>query len=180
LARGIDHVGFDFKNKTLRYFDDGNTRISLSSWPQTGLTVAKLLGLKVLPEDESDKSPTLAEFRNRLAYVASFTVNQKEMFESVLRVTGGKESDWKVSHEPVTDIYKKGMERLKSGDTGGFPQLLYARMFFPDKKKPELGCGNFDELRGLDNEKLGLSKEELDYYTKEAVRLVETGHFDNV
>jgi len=175
LARGVDYVGFDFKNKTVLFFDDGNTRISMSSWPQTGRAAAQLLGLKLLPDDENDKSPTLAEFRNRLSYVASFTINQKEMFESVLRVTGDKESDWKVSYEPVKDVYAKGMERLKAGDTDGFPQLLYARMFFPDKNNPNLGCGNTEELRGLDNEKLGLSKEELDDYTKVGVRLAETG-----
>ena len=179
LAGGVERLGFDFKNKSVLFFDDGNTRISMSSWPRTGLAATKLLGLKVLPEDENDKSPTLDEFRNRLAYVASFTVSQKEMFESVLRVTGGKEGDWKVSYEPVTDVYEKGLGKLKTGNTLGFAQLLYSRMFFPDKKNPKLGCGNHEMVRGLDNEKLELSKEDLDKYTKIALHLAEIGYFDS-
>ena len=56
--------GFDFNNKSVVFFDEGTTKINTSTWPQCGRAVANLLSLKILPEDESDKSPTLSQFRN--------------------------------------------------------------------------------------------------------------------
>jgi hypothetical protein len=134
--------------------------------------VANLLGLKVLPDDENDKSPCLANFRNKFAYISSFTINQKEMFDSVLRVTGTSSNDWKVTHVQVKEYYQEGVEQLQSGNRIGFVKLLYSRMFFPDS------AGNFEARKGLDNDKLGLPKEDLDEFTKVGVHLAESGYFD--
>ncbi|MCJ1405779.1 hypothetical protein MMC11_009009 [Xylographa trunciseda] len=173
LGGGPYRYGFDFKKKTVTMYNDGNTRINTSTWPQTGREVANLLGLKILPEDEHDQSPCLAHFRNKFVYGSSFTISQKEMFESVLRVTGTSANDWKVTHVPAKEAYQEGLKRFQSGDRSGFMQLLYSRAFFPD------GAGNFEASRGLDNDKLGLPKEDLDEFTKEAVRLRESGYFDS-
>jgi len=173
LAGGPFRYGFDFKNRSVTFFDDGTTRLNTSTWPQTGRSVANLLKLKVLPEDENDKSPCLADFRNKFVYVSSFTISQKEMFDSVLRVTGGNIHDWKVIYVPVKEYYREGVEQFQGGNRIGFAKLLYSRMFFPDL------AGNFGELKGLDNDKLGLPKEDLDEFTKIAVHLVESGYFDN-
>ena len=173
LGGGPYRYGFDFKKREVTFFDDGTTRLNTSTWPQTGRSVANLLALKVLPEDENDKSPCLAQFKNKFVYVSSFTISQKEMFESVLRVTGEKASDWKVTHVSVKDRYAEGVKEFQSGNLAGFAQALYSRNFFPD------GAGDFGALRGLDNEKLGLPKEELDEYTKIGVGLAESGYFDN-
>jgi len=173
LGGGPYRYGFDFKNRTVTFFDDGTARLNTSTWPQTGRSVANLLGLKVLPDDENDKSLCLANFRNKFVYVSSFTVNQKEMFNSVLRVTGASPSDWKVTHVPVKEHYQEGVKELQSGNRAGFAKMLYSRMFFPDL------AGNFEALRGLDNDKLGLPKEDLDEFTKVAVHLAESGYFDN-
>ena len=173
LAGGSIRYGFDFKKREVTFFDDGTTRINTSTWPQTGRSVANLLALKVLPEDENDKSPTLVQFKNKYVYVSSFKLSQKEMFESVLRVTGEKASDWKVTHVPVKDYYAEGIKEFQSGNRAGFAKALYSRYFFPDKP------GDMEALVGLDNEKLGLPKEELDEYTKIAVGLAESGYFDN-
>lgn len=155
--------GFDFKDRTVTFYDDGQTRINTSTWPQTGRSVAKLLSLKVLPDDENDKSPSLEMFRNKPLYVSSFNINQRDMLDSVLRVTGAKQDDWKITHEPVKDRYKAGVAQLRGGDRMGFGKLLYARMFYPDQ------CGNYEDTRGLHNDLLGLPKEDLDEFTKIAV-----------
>src|SRR4051794_23008406 len=55
LAGGPERYGFDFKNHTVTFFDDGNTPINTSTWSQCGRAVANLLSLKVLPDDENDK-----------------------------------------------------------------------------------------------------------------------------
>ncbi|KAH6670392.1 hypothetical protein B0J14DRAFT_628302 [Halenospora varia] len=174
LAGGFYRYGFDFKKKTAIFFDDGLTRIFTSTWPQTGRAVAQLLSLKVLPEDENDTSPCLSNYRNKFVQISSFKINQREMLDSILRVTGDKESDWTITKRPVQEVYKEGTEMLKAGKRVGFGQLLYARYFYPD-------VAGVIESRSndLDNEKLGLEKEDLDMFTKEAVRLFETGYFDS-
>ena len=172
LAAGPNTYGFDFKNRTVTFFDDGTARINTSTWPQTGRSVANLLALKLLPHDDNDKSPCLAHFRNKFVYVSSFTLNQKEMLDSVLRVTGAGPTDWTVTHEPVKERYQEGAKQVQSGNRLGFAKMLYSRMFFPDQ------AGLFEASRGLDNDKLGLPKEDLDEFTKVALHLVDSGYFD--
>ncbi|MCJ1396351.1 hypothetical protein MMC18_009241 [Xylographa bjoerkii] len=174
LGGGPYRYGFDFKKKTVTMYDDGTMRLNTSTWPQTGREVANLLELKVLPEDEHDKSPCLADFRNKFVYCSSFTISQKEMFESILRVTGASADDWKVTYVPVKEAYQDAVKRMQSGDLTGFAQAMYSRFFFPD------GAGNYGASRGLDNDKLGLPKEDLDEFTKEAIRLAESGYFDSM
>jgi hypothetical protein len=167
LSGGSVLYGFDFKDRTVTFYDDGNTRINTSTWPQTGRSVANLLSLKVLPDDASDKSACLNDFRNKFVYVSSFNVSQKDMLDSVMRVTGTSLKDWKVSYEPVKERYKAGVEEFRSGSRIGFGKLLYARSFYPDK------CGNYEERKGLHNDLLGLPKEDMDEYTKIAVQRAE-------
>ena len=96
LAASEDTYGFDLRKRTAIFYDDGSTRLTTTTWPQTGLATARVLGLKLLPEDEADKSLTLEDYRNRFVFVESFNVNQQEMLESILRVTGDKKSDWTI------------------------------------------------------------------------------------
>ena len=159
LAGGPARYGFDVDNKSAILFDEGDTRITTTTWPQVGRAVAKLLSLKVLPEDESDKSPHLSQFGNRAAVVSSFLLSQREMLASILRVTGDSEKDWKISFEPSKKRYAQGVSELQSGDPRGFSKLLYTRVFYPD------GSGNY-ETHGLQNDLLGLPKENLDETTK--------------
>ena len=105
LAGSSSRYGFDFKTRTVTFLDDGNTRINTSTWPQTGRAVAKLLSLKVLKDDASDKSACLKDFRNKFVYVSSFNISQKDMLDSIMRVTG-------------TML--------------GFAKLVYSRSFYPD------------------------------------------------
>ena len=167
LAGQPERYGFDFKNRAVTFFDDGNTHINTSTWPQCGRAVANLLSLKVLPDDENDKSPCLANFRNNFVYISSFNVSQKDMLDSVMRVTGTSEKDWKVDHEDVKERYKNGMEEFKKGNMLGFAKLLYSRVFFPD------GSGNYEATKGLHNDVLGLPKEDFDECTKIAVEMAE-------
>jgi hypothetical protein len=75
-------------------FDDGNVAINTSTWPQCGRAIANLLSLKELPDEETDWSPTLSQFRNGSIYISSFRLSQGDMFESVKRVTGTTDADW--------------------------------------------------------------------------------------
>jgi hypothetical protein len=82
--------GFDFAGKSVTFFDDGNTLIDTSTWPQVGRSVAALLSLPIERDDDSDSHDCLSGFGNQQLYVSSFTLSQNDIFESVLRVTGTK------------------------------------------------------------------------------------------
>lgn len=173
LSGGTERYGFDLNKRSVTWFDDGNVRLDTSTFPQVARAVANFLALKILPEDENDKSPTISHWRNNFVHFSSFTVSQKDMFESVLRVTGTKASDWEQKTVDVKQWYADGVARLQKGDTTGFGQLLYGRMFFPDSPV------DFDK-QGIerDNEKLGLPKEDLDEFTKLAVEMAKDGYME--
>ncbi|KAJ3022705.1 hypothetical protein HKX48_005475 [Thoreauomyces humboldtii] len=164
LSSGPELFGFDFSKKSVTFYGkEEEVRINTSTFPQTGRAVAALLSLPIEAEDKATVS--LSQFRNGPAYVSSFRVSQSEMLESVLRVTGDKRSDWTISYEDAAERHAKGMERMKEGDRLGFPQQLYARVFYPD------GSGDYESRHGLDNEKLGLPKDDLDDATGVAVKM---------
>lgn len=163
LAGSPYRYGFDFKNRTVVFFDEGTGAINTSTWDQCGRAVAALLSLKVLPDDENDKSPSLSQFRNNFMYLSSFNVSQKDMFASVLRVTGTKESDWSVSYQNTKERYDEGYKMLKEGNRQGFAQLMYTRSFYPTDE------ANFEKRGLLHNDLLGLPKEDFDACTKKAV-----------
>ena len=147
----------------MTFFDDGNTQISTSTWPQVGRAVARLLSLKVLPDDANDTSPYLSKYNNRVVYASSFLVSQRDMLDSVLRVTGAKESDWTITHEDAVKRFDRGRELLSKGNMVGFVMLLYTRVFYQN------GGGDFSDK--LDNDLLGLPKENLDDATAIAVNM---------
>jgi hypothetical protein len=168
MARGPTLYGFDFKEKSLTMFDEGQTKICTSTWPQCGRAVAALMSLKVEPQGEGEVSLT-THFKNKPAYISSFTISQGDMLESVLRVTGDEKKEWKITNVPVKEYYKSGVEEFQKGNMVGFQKLLYSRAFFPESS------GNFEATRGLHNEVLGLPKEDLDEFTKVVIQLAEKG-----
>lgn len=167
LAAGARFYGFDLNKRRVTFFDDGNTRINTSTWPQCGRAVARLLSLKVLPDDERDASPCLARYRDRFVCVSSFRVSQREMLESVMRVTGTEVRDWEIGYEASVERYKAGVEEMRKGNREGFAQLMYTRLFYQD------GCGDFESSEGLLNGVLGLPVEDLDEFTRIAVEMAQ-------
>lgn len=167
LSYGPHTFGFDFKNSTVTFFDDGNTHINTSTLQQCGRAVAKLLALKVLPENANDKSPCLAHYRNGSVYISSFKVSQRDILDSVMRVTGTTLNDWKIEQEPSTSRYKARVEAFQKGDFAGFTKALYSKVFYQD------GSGDYEVSKGLQNDILGLPKEDLDEHTRIAVQTAQ-------
>jgi hypothetical protein len=133
--------GFDFPSKTATFFDDGETPISTSTWPQVGRAVTALLSLPINPEDGNTER-CLEHFKNQIVYVNSFTISQRDMFDSVLRVTGDKSEDWTINKEPARERYTSATKALQGGDRMAYVRMMYTRIFFDD------GCGNFEARRG--------------------------------
>ncbi|KAI0884945.1 NAD(P)-binding protein [Annulohypoxylon maeteangense] len=168
LGMGEQCYGMEVKDKTWTFYDDGETKINSSTWPQSGRAVAKLLSLPIEPETTG--GPSLSSYKNKFIYVSSFLVSQKDMFASVLRVTGTKESDWTIKYEDSTKRYQEAQKKVFGGDRTAFPTLLYSRIFYKD------GVGNFEARRGgIANDTLGLPKEDLDEATKIGIYRNENG-----
>ncbi|KAJ5382963.1 hypothetical protein N7517_000874 [Penicillium concentricum] len=165
LAGGETRFGFDFDKRSLTIYDNGNTKSSTSTLSQVGHAVAKVLSLKELPEDESDKSLTLSGFLNKGVYIKSFVVSQNDMFESVKRVTGTTDANWTVTHEASKKRYEDGLAQVRAGNMAGFGKLLYARAFYPEDSS--------DFSAKAQNELLGLPEENLDEATKAGVDMVK-------
>lgn len=169
LALPPPWFGFDIGAKKVTFYDDGKTRINVSTWIQCGKAIVGLLSLKELPEDENDNSPTVSQWKNKPLYISSFKVSQRDMLDSIHRLMGTTDMDWEIDFEPSDVRYEKGKEEMKSGIRTGLAKQMYARCFFPN------GDGDFEAARGLDNELIGIEKEDLDVATKRALDMVESG-----
>jgi hypothetical protein len=158
--------GFDFPSKIVTFFDDGETKISSSTWPQVGRAVAALLSLPIKPEGD-DAERCLEHFRNKIVYVNSFNVSQKDMLDSVLRVTGDKREDWTIQKEPARERYAIAAKALQGGDRMAYVRMMYTRIFFDD------GNGNFEARVGTSNKILDLEHEDLDEATARSIERAE-------
>ncbi|EXJ86667.1 hypothetical protein A1O3_03620 [Capronia epimyces CBS 606.96] len=181
LSGGPERYGFDLPNRTVTFFDDGNTKVNTSTWEQCGRAMARLLSLKVVADDTNDNNstttntttttttPTLSQFKNGFVYISSFLLSQRDMFQSVLRATATSEADWSVKYQDVKTRYNEGLVEMQKGTVAGFVQVLYSRYFYPD------GSGCHEARHGLHNDLLGLPKEDLDHRTKLAIVMAEEG-----
>jgi hypothetical protein len=160
--------GIDAPNKKATLYGDGNVHINTSTWQQCGRAVASFLSLKVLPEDENDKSPTISAWRNKSLYVSSFLLSQRDMLDSIQRLQGSTDADWEISYEPVEERYKRGLDLLQTGDHNGFAIALYARKFYPGDEDTE------EKNRRLENDVLGLPKEDLDKATARSLHMSDS------
>lgn len=174
LDQGIDSYGFDIPNRKVRFYDQGTARMNTSTWEQVGRTVTRLLSLKETPDGAGDSGPSLSDYKNKYVYTSSFFISQKDMFASLLRVTGTKESDWDIIYEKSSDRYKIGLEVMKTGDAQrGFCQVLYSRVFYPEDADGD-SAGAFEKRHKLINGVLGLPEEDLDERTKIAVEMTRS------
>lgn len=158
LAGTEARYGFDFPNKKLTFYGDGTTEISTTTWPQVGRAVASLLSLPV-----EGQSPCVSDWKNDAVIIDSFTISQRDMFDSVLRVMGDEAPDWTVTYEDPKERYARGQKMLAEGNMMGFGVAMYVAGFFEENTA--------DHSDKVVNDKLGLPKESLDEATKEGVRM---------
>ena len=169
LSCGPIWCGFDFKTKHLIWFDDGNTKINMTTWEQCARALAALVSLPELPQDENDQSPTVNTWRNKPLYISSFLISQRDMFNSWKRISGDTDADWTFSQDDTKPRYQRGLEKFKeSGERMDIMSSAFARVFYP-------GDGDYESKYGLANRVLGLPQEDLDERTKVAKGVVDSG-----
>ncbi|KAM0330122.1 hypothetical protein ACHAQA_004295 [Verticillium albo-atrum] len=145
--------GLDLKNRKATLYDGGNTKIITTTVETTGKGTAGLLSL---PEDE------LKAYDNGALYLKSFRVSQRDLLDSILRVTGATEADWDIKVEDAASAMEQLQKVLAAGDeSAGLP------MFFIMHLREGWG-GDYDEKVG-DLKRLGIEPEDLDFFTKQAV-----------
>lgn len=164
LALGESWFGFNIPERKVTFFDDGRTKINVSTWPQCGRAVVALLNLP-----ESDASPCLADWKNKPVYITSFSVSQRDMLESLHRILGTSDVDWQITFEPTAKRVQDGMDEFAKGIMTGIGKAMYARLFMRSR------AGEMELPRKVDNTKLGLPLESLDRSTRAAVEMVESG-----
>lgn len=104
----------------MTFYGEGKNVINVSTYDQCARAVMNLLSLKIQWDGDDDKEVTLTRFRNDFVYISSFVVSQKDIFESVLRVTGATEQDWKMTHQDHRERYVEGIARSQRGERIGY------------------------------------------------------------
>ncbi|KAM0445300.1 hypothetical protein ACHAPV_008392 [Trichoderma viride] len=168
LACPPDWFGFDINKREVTMFDDGQARINTTTWVQCGRAVASFLGLKKSPDDDNDSTPTLQQFQNKPIYVSSFMVNQREMLDSVERVTSTSDADWNIQYESTAKRIKDGKTAFAAGDPKGLAKAYYSRVFSPDSPAVY--------QKKLHNGLFGLPDEDLDDATVIGVNMAKNGY----
>jgi hypothetical protein len=164
VALGESWFGFTIPDRKVTFFDDGETHVNVSTWPQCGRAVAALLSLPV-----TGASPCLADWKNEPVYITSFKVSQREILNSLHRVLGTTDADWQITYEPTAKRAKDGIEEFSKGIITGIGKAMYAKLFIRSR------AGELELPRGTANKALGLPEESLDEATRTAVGMVQSG-----
>ncbi|KAK4223828.1 hypothetical protein QBC38DRAFT_486880 [Podospora fimiseda] len=158
LALGPDYFGIDTQKKQVTFFDDGLTKVTMSTVGQLASAAVVLFNL---PKSQ------IRKWVNKAVYVASFTVNQKQMLEAAHRVMGTTDRDWRIQYQGAGERFNEGVNDLLQDELSGARKTKTMPSFFKD------GGGDFESLRVLSNTKLGLGKEMLDPSIEEACETLE-------
>lgn len=126
---------------------------------QAGLGVARFLNQCADP----DGGIGLGRYRNTEVYLSSFLVSQKDVLESVQRVTGTTMDDWDIdSTKEVSTYIAEGGKMMQEGNVAGIWNLLFGNLY------AGVG-GDYETKKGLSNESLGIPKVELDDEVRRAL-----------
>ena len=143
-------MGFDLQNRKATFINDGRGKWSTTCLPTVGLAVKNAM-IKA------------EETVNKVIYVDSFTVSQKDVVASLEKATG---STWEISQIDAEQQKKTGMEKMSKGDFSGAPLLLsYINAV-------EGHGGNYATYKQTSNELLDLPKESLDDVVADIVNKV--------
>ncbi|KAM7216449.1 hypothetical protein V8F06_008162 [Rhypophila decipiens] len=169
IAAGPEFYGFDLPARRAIFYSDGNIKINTTTFPQVGRAVASFLSLPILPTSGSSDEHTMSKYFNTPIKISSFSISQREMLDSIQRVTGTTDADWTITYEDPTEEHNKALKVVAGGGPDArmaFAKALYTRIFLPGPVADEIRS-----VEGIENEELGLPKEDLDQATKVALGL---------
>lgn len=129
--------------------------------PQAGLGIARLLSLPLT--NSSKPRASLAHYANNFVYLSSFLISQDVLFDSLKRVTGTTDGDWKITQSSIEEWEKACFEGLAKGDMRSAGGLIFVNYMGEGRG------GNYEAKAKVDREVLGLEEEDLDAAVKRAV-----------
>lgn len=139
--------GWNLSARTVTIFDGGDIPYEATNLDQVGRAIAKSL-----------KKPELT--RNQYVYVNSFTVTQNEILRALEKSIGEK---FTVSQGTAEGLWKGGDAKVKEGNPFGVLDMIAAAFYGKE------GLAHFSVTKGLWNDKLGLSQENLEEYLESFV-----------
>jgi hypothetical protein len=142
------------------FLDGGVGKFNTTTKSTVALAVTRLL---CLPETSPSVGASLSDFANGFCYISSFLTSQKEILEAVQRATVTSASDWTVEDVEAEGYIQEGKERVARGDFGGYVNIFGGMVF-----KGGMG-GDYESVKGVSNEVLGLPKVTLDGAVREAL-----------
>ncbi|KAK7420601.1 hypothetical protein QQZ08_010361 [Neonectria magnoliae] len=142
----------DIKARKAKLYNSGNTKINTTTIKRVGEATAELLSL---PEEE------LAAYKNKAFHVSSFYITQREMLDSVQRVTGTTDKDWMIENKDIDEQAKESDEEIKKGNMMAMIPKFYSAHF-------REGYGG-DYNHKVNMEKFGFAKEDIDEVVKGVV-----------
>lgn len=145
--------GFNVQGRKASLWGGGNTKVNTGSVKRAGEATAAMLAL---PEDE------LAKYRNKPFFMGSLYVTQREIFESILRVTKTEEKDWEVKTPDMDQVAKESDEAMMKGDMAAFMTKFFMMHF-----REGMG-GDFNSK--VDSGRLELPQEDLDKVIEEGLK----------
>lgn len=149
----------DSKKKTANLLSGGTAKFNTTNLATVALAIARLMSLPVI----SHSGVSLSDHGNRFVYVRSFHTTQREILSAVQRVTNTTDADWEISYTEVQAFIDEGAVRMAEGDYMGMANVLYGYTM------KEGAGGDYESVRGVSNELLGLPEEDLDESVENAL-----------
>lgn len=103
----------------------------------------------------------MAAYKNKPFYVSSFYVTEREMLDSVQRVTGTEDGDWTIETKDIDQVTWESDEEIKKGNMLAMIPKFYAAHFRAGHG------GGFNHK--VDLGKLGLEAEDIDEVVRGAL-----------
>lgn len=136
----VGFLFFDLKTHTATIWDGGDVRFSTTNIAAVGKAVVGALA-------NADRT------KDRYIFTQSFCITQNQVLQALEKSTGKK---WEVKHVKSADMIKDGKEKMSKGDLSGIALLIMGCILNGDV---DVG-GNLEKSEGIDNELVGLPKEE--------------------
>ena len=152
--------GINAQKKTAHLLSDGTAKFNTTNLSTVALAIARLLSLPVT----STSGASLSDYGDRLVYISSFLVSQREILDAVQHVTGTTDQDWTVTSVDGQKYYEEGEAKLAAGDFSGMVNLLMGAVM-----KGDMG-GDYENVKGVSNKVLGLLKEDLEEAVRAALK----------
>jgi nucleoside-diphosphate-sugar epimerase len=154
VPRSLRHnfLGLNYPSRSITFTDNGEGYFSTTTLDNTALALNRVL-----------LNPSTTA--NQIVFTSDFATTQKELVQTIERLTGEKWERKSISTEEAIPALKKAWENGEALAGYGLINIGFTKGTY---------SGHFEPIRHLRNKELGLPEKDLDQVVKEA--LAEVGH----